>query len=72
MADQGDAKAQSSLGLMYDMGQGVPKDFVLAEINPEISLLEPRKQGRLPKLMLRSRSFLGSADGLTAPDRPVV
>ena len=30
LADQGDADAQSMLGLMYDNGQGVPKDDVLA------------------------------------------
>lgn len=28
LAEQGDARAQSNLGLMYSMGQGVPKDFV--------------------------------------------
>ncbi len=27
LADQGDADAQHALGVMYDKGQGVPKDF---------------------------------------------
>ncbi|MFH0810422.1 MAG: hypothetical protein V2A77_08160 [Pseudomonadota bacterium] len=30
LADQGDAKAQSRLGYMYDEGQGVPRDYVQA------------------------------------------
>ena len=30
LADQGDADAQSMLGLMYDNGQGVPKDYAQA------------------------------------------
>ena len=30
MAEQGDAKAQYSLGVMYDNGEGVPEDKVLA------------------------------------------
>jgi uncharacterized protein len=30
LADQGDAYAQRALGIMYDMGQGVPQDYVEA------------------------------------------
>src|SRR5437016_1266347 len=30
LAQQGDANAQSSLGYMYVMGQGVPQDYALA------------------------------------------
>jgi uncharacterized protein len=30
LADQGNAKAQSKLGLMYENGQGVPQDYVQA------------------------------------------
>ena len=30
LAEQGDAEAQSKLGLMYAKGQGVPQDFVRA------------------------------------------
>ena len=29
-ADQGDAKAQYSLGVMYDQGEGVPQDYAEA------------------------------------------
>ncbi|MSP33056.1 MAG: sel1 repeat family protein, partial [Pseudolabrys sp.] len=29
-ADQGNAKAQSNLGLMYDNGQGVPQNYAEA------------------------------------------
>ena len=29
-AEQGDAKAQYNLGIMYAKGQGVPQDYVLA------------------------------------------
>ena len=31
-AEQGFASAQSNLGVMYDHGQGVPKDYVLAHM----------------------------------------
>jgi hypothetical protein len=31
-AKQGDAKAQFTLGLMYDNGQGVPQDYVQAHM----------------------------------------
>ena len=30
LAEQGDAAAQNNLGLMYDNGEGVPQDYVLA------------------------------------------
>ena len=30
LADQGDADAQSMLGLMYDLGRGVPQDYAQA------------------------------------------
>ena len=30
LAEQGDAKAQNTLGYMYNKGQGVPQDYVLA------------------------------------------
>jgi len=30
LADQGDAVAQDRLGLMYEMGSGVPRDYVQA------------------------------------------
>jgi uncharacterized protein len=30
LADQGDAYAQRTLGIMYDMGRGVPQDYVEA------------------------------------------
>ena len=30
LADQGDATAQSNLGVMYASGQGVPKDYAQA------------------------------------------
>ena len=32
LAEQGDAYAQYSLGLMYEKGQGVPEDFVQAHM----------------------------------------
>jgi len=32
LAEQGNAFAQSGLGLMYDTGQGVPQDYVLAHM----------------------------------------
>ena len=31
-AEQGDADAQSNLGLMYENGEGVPQDFVTAHM----------------------------------------
>ncbi len=31
-ADQGDADAQTDLGLMYGLGQGVPQDYALAHM----------------------------------------
>lgn len=31
-ADQGDADAQALLGLMYEVGQGVPQDYVKAHM----------------------------------------
>jgi hypothetical protein len=30
LADQGDARAQTNLGFMYERGQGVPQDFAIA------------------------------------------
>ncbi len=32
LAEQGNASAQSSLGLMYEKGQGVPQDYALAHM----------------------------------------
>ena len=32
LAEQGDADAQSNLGWMYENGQGVPQDYVLAHM----------------------------------------
>ena len=32
LAEQGDAKAQHNLGIMYGNGQGVPQDYVLAHM----------------------------------------
>jgi len=32
LAEQGDALAQAMLGVMYDNGQGVPQDYVLAHM----------------------------------------
>ena len=32
MADQGDAKAQYNLGLMYREGRGVPQDYITAHM----------------------------------------
>lgn len=32
LAEQGNAKAQVMLGIMYDFGQGVPQDFLLAHM----------------------------------------
>ena len=31
LAEQGDAKAQNNLGILYQQGHGVPKDFEEAE-----------------------------------------
>jgi uncharacterized protein len=31
-AEQGDARAQNNLGVMYDEGQGVPQDYVQAHM----------------------------------------
>jgi len=32
LAEQGDANAQSNLGVMYEKGQGVPQDYVRAHM----------------------------------------
>ncbi len=46
LAEQGDADAQISLGLMYDIGQGVTQDYVKAQmwLNLATSKLPPGEE----------------------------
>ncbi len=56
LADQGNASAQNSLGQMYEKGQGVPKDYVLAYMWMNLAVAKGVKgavkaRDRLEKLM---------------------
>ena len=42
-AEQGDATAQYNLGVMYDNGRGVPKDYVMAHMYWNIAAVSGNK-----------------------------
>ena len=45
LAEQGDASAQYNLGTMYDNGQGVPQDYLLAHMWSNISSANGSENG---------------------------
>jgi TPR repeat protein len=51
LAEQGDASAQVNLALMFDAGEGVPQDYILAHMwfNLAVSALEGKKQEQTVK-----------------------
>jgi TPR repeat protein len=60
-ADQGHAPAQSGLGAMYGLGQGVPQDYVQAHmwLNLAASLL-PSSQKELRENAVHDRNMVAS------------
>ncbi|MGB3097213.1 MAG: tetratricopeptide repeat protein, partial [Candidatus Deferrimicrobiaceae bacterium] len=50
--EQGDAQAQYNLGLMYDKGQGVPQNYILAHMwfNLAVSALEGKGRNDAEKI----------------------
>ncbi len=45
LAEQGDARAQYNLGLMYHQGRGVPQDYVRAHMWGNIAATDGNKSG---------------------------
>ncbi|OPZ58790.1 MAG: putative beta-lactamase HcpC precursor [Deltaproteobacteria bacterium ADurb.Bin510] len=62
-AEQGDAPAQFSLGLMYGRGQGVPQDFDQAQA----WIQKAADQG-----LLQAREFLQGAEKIKARSKPQI
>ncbi len=73
LADQGDAKAQASLGGMYFFGQGVTQDYVQAHMWYNVAAAKGEKLGRknrdlLAKLMTPAQ--IAEAQRLTREWKP--
>jgi hypothetical protein len=54
-AEQGNAKAQSNLGVMYEKGWGVPKDYVLAYMWFNLSATNGNKGGQKNRDIVEKR-----------------